>query len=104
MVIGESAMKAAPFFESAGRPSQPFWGPQQGNKLVLWESLSEEKVKCWEILQQEKGWTIWCRAQPGKKKNRHESLRSMAAASSRASASRLKATARAKKKQREVSI
>jgi hypothetical protein len=41
----------APFFDSAGRPSQLFWGPQQGNKLALWESISEEeKVECWDLL------------------------------------------------------
>jgi hypothetical protein len=38
--LGESAVTAAPFFERAERPSKPFWGLQQGNKLVLWESLS----------------------------------------------------------------
>jgi hypothetical protein len=58
---------AAPFFASAGRPSQPFWGPQQGNKLVLWESLDEEEqVNRWKVLEQEKGWVVWCRANPGK--------------------------------------
>jgi hypothetical protein len=30
---------------------------------VLWESLDEEEqVKCWELLEQEKGWVVWCRA------------------------------------------
>ena len=29
-VVGESTITAAPFFEGAGRPSKPFWGPQQG--------------------------------------------------------------------------
>jgi hypothetical protein len=74
--IGESAVTAAPFFDSAGRPPQPFWGPQQGNKLVLWESLNEEeKVKCWELLQQEKGWAVWCRANPGKKDKGEQEFR-----------------------------
>jgi hypothetical protein len=40
-VLGESAVSAAPSFENAGRPSESFWGQQQGNKLVLWESLKE---------------------------------------------------------------
>jgi hypothetical protein len=76
VVIGESAVTAAPFFDSAGRPSQPFWGAQPGNKLVLWESLSEEeKVTCWELLQQEKGWVVWCRANPGKKDKREQEFR-----------------------------
>ena len=67
MVVGESTVTAAPFFASAGRPSQPFWGPQQGNKLVLWESLDEEEqATCWKVLEQEKGWVVWCRANPGK--------------------------------------
>jgi hypothetical protein len=61
VVVGESAVTVAPFFSSAGRPSQPFWGPQQGNKLVLWESLDEEEqARCWKVLEQEKGWIVWC--------------------------------------------
>jgi hypothetical protein len=63
LVVGESAVTAAPFFESAGRPSKPFWGPQQGSKVILWESLSaggkEESLK---VLQKEAGWVIWCKA------------------------------------------
>jgi hypothetical protein len=67
VVVGELAVTAAPFFASVGRPSQPFWGPQQGNKLVLWESVDEEEqVNCWKVLEQEKGWVVWCRANPGK--------------------------------------
>ena len=42
VVIGESRLTAAPFFEGAGRPSVPFWGPQQGWRVILWESLSSE--------------------------------------------------------------
>jgi hypothetical protein len=61
VVVGEPAVTAAHFFDSAGRPSHPFWGPKQGNKLVLWESLDEEEqVKCWKVLEQEKGWVVWC--------------------------------------------
>jgi hypothetical protein len=30
VVIGRSAATASSFFDSAGRPSQPLWGPQQG--------------------------------------------------------------------------
>jgi hypothetical protein len=30
VVVGESTITAAPFFEGAGRPSKSFWGPQQG--------------------------------------------------------------------------
>jgi len=47
VVVGESTITAAPFFEGAGRPSEPFWGPQQGRKVILWESLSpEDQEKC----------------------------------------------------------
>ena len=47
VVIGESRLTAAPFFEGAGRPSGPFWGPQQGRRVILWESLSpEDQQKC----------------------------------------------------------
>jgi hypothetical protein len=67
VMVGESAVTAAPFFDCAGRPSQPFGGLQQGNKVVLWESFDEEeRIKCWELLEQEKGWVIWCRTNPGK--------------------------------------
>jgi hypothetical protein len=52
VVLGESAVTAAPFFENAGRPSKPFWGQQQGSKLVLWESLNEEdREACLKVLQ-----------------------------------------------------
>jgi hypothetical protein len=40
VVLGESAVTAAPFFESVGRPSKSLGVPQPGNKLILWESLS----------------------------------------------------------------
>ena len=47
VVIGESRLTAAPFFEGAGRPSGPFCGPQQGLRVILWESLSsEDQQKC----------------------------------------------------------
>ena len=29
VLVGESMITAAPFFEGAGRPSKPYWGPQQ---------------------------------------------------------------------------
>jgi len=66
MVVGESAVTVAPFFASAGRPSQPFWGPQQGNKLVLWESLDEEEqARCWSA-RTGKRMDCVVRANPGK--------------------------------------
>jgi hypothetical protein len=34
----EISNHSSTLFESAGRPSNFFWGPQQGNKLILWES------------------------------------------------------------------
>jgi hypothetical protein len=65
VVIGESAVPAAPFFESAGRPSKPFWGPQQGNRVILWESLGAgEKEEYLKVLQTEANWAIWCKANP----------------------------------------
>jgi hypothetical protein len=42
VVVGESTITAAPFFEGVGRPSKPFWGPQQGQRVILWESLRPE--------------------------------------------------------------
>jgi hypothetical protein len=44
MVVGESAVTAASFFESAGRPSKPFGGAQQGNKLIFWEKDKGEQA------------------------------------------------------------
>ena len=41
MLIGESAVSAEPFFASAGRPEKPFWGPQTGPKLILWDRLND---------------------------------------------------------------
>jgi hypothetical protein len=63
VVIGESRLTAAPFFEGAGRPSGPFWGPQQGRRVILWESLSrEDQQKCLNDLQDDTDWVIWCKA------------------------------------------
>ena len=72
MIIGESAVSAAPCFASAGRPGIPFWGPQTGPKLILWDSLTdEEKTKCEQSMQSEKSWVVWCRAE-SKKTSTHE--------------------------------
>jgi len=65
VVVGESLITAAPFFEGAGRPSQPFWGPQRGRKVILWEGLSpEDQVRCCVDLQKDKNWVVWCKAKP----------------------------------------
>jgi hypothetical protein len=33
---------------------------------AVWESLDEEEqAKCWKVLEQEKGWVVWCRANLG---------------------------------------
>ena len=69
VVIGESRLTAAPFFEGAGRPSGPFWGPQQGRRVILWESLSlEDQQKCLNDLQDDTKWGIWCKAKPKDKR------------------------------------
>ena len=61
--IGESAVSAAPFFDSAGRPNQPFWGDQIGPRLILWESLDEdEKQECLKLMKTEGNWTVWCKS------------------------------------------
>ena len=57
------AVSAAPFFDSAGRPNQPFWGDQTGPKLFLWESLNEnERQECLELMKTESNWTVWCKS------------------------------------------
>ena len=63
--VGESTITAAPFFEGAGRPSKSFWGPQQGRRVILWESLRpEDQEKCLTELQSDRYWVIWCKAKP----------------------------------------
>jgi hypothetical protein len=65
VVVGESTITAAPFFEGAGRPSKSFWGPQQGRRVILWESLRpEDQEKCLSKLQSDRSWVIWCKAKP----------------------------------------
>ena len=65
VVIGESRLIAAPIFEGAGRLSVPFWGPQQGRRVILWESLSpEDQQKCLNDPQDNKDWVIWYKAKP----------------------------------------
>jgi len=45
----KATITAAPFFEGAGRPSKPYWGPQQGRRVILWERLSlESQQECLE--------------------------------------------------------
>jgi hypothetical protein len=57
VLIGESTVTAAPIFEGAGRPSKPYWGPQQGRRVILWESLSLEGQKeCLIELQNDAEW------------------------------------------------
>ena len=64
-LVGESMITAAPFFEGAGRPSKPYWGPQRGRRVILWESLSpEDQQKCLTELQNDEEWVIWCKANP----------------------------------------
>jgi len=59
VVIGESRLAAAPFFEGEGRPSGPFWGPQQGRRVILWESLSsEDQQKCLNELRDDTKWVL----------------------------------------------
>jgi hypothetical protein len=56
---------SAPFFEGAGRPSKPYWGPQQGQRVILWESLSPESLQtCLMELQSDEEWVVWCKANP----------------------------------------
>jgi hypothetical protein len=65
VVVGESTITASPFFEGSGRPSKPFWGPQQGRKVILWESLSpEDQEKCLTELRNDTNWVILCKAKP----------------------------------------
>jgi hypothetical protein len=64
-VIGESTIIAVPSFEGAGRPSRPYWGPQQGRKVILWESLGpEDQQKCLIELLNDTNWIIWCKVKP----------------------------------------
>ena len=54
VVVGESIITGAAFFKGAGQPSLPFWGPQQGRQVILWESLSpEDQERCHLDLQKD---------------------------------------------------
>ena len=66
MVIGESTVTAAPFFQGSGTTiSKPYWGPLQGQKVNLWESLSlEDQQECLTELRNDANWVIWCKAKP----------------------------------------
>jgi hypothetical protein len=45
--------------------AKPFWGAQQGNRVILWENLGAgEKEECLKVLQKEANWAIWCKANP----------------------------------------
>jgi hypothetical protein len=68
--------------------------------IKLWESLDkEEQVQCWKMLEQEKGWVVWCRANPGKIDKEKQAFRHVAVVSLRVSASRLRLTSPEKKHQ-----
>ena len=65
VVVRESTIQAASFFEGAGRPSKPFGGSQQGRRVILWESLRpEDQERCLTELQSDRSWVIWCKAKP----------------------------------------
>jgi hypothetical protein len=53
VVIGESTITASPFFEGAGRPSRPYWGPRQGRKVILWESDEQAETNMREAWEHE---------------------------------------------------
>jgi hypothetical protein len=66
----------------------------------LWESLDEEEqVQCWKMLEQEKGWVVWCRANPGTIDKEKQAFRHVAVVSLRVSASRSRLTSPEKKHQ-----
>ena len=64
MLIGESAVSAEPFFASAGRPEKPFWGPQTGPKLILWDSINDRGKD--GVREDDASWIVWCRAESKK--------------------------------------
>ena len=42
-----------------------FWGPQQGRRVILWESLRpEDQERCLTELRSDRSWVIWCKAKP----------------------------------------
>jgi ribonuclease HI len=66
VIIGESTVTASPFFQGSGTTiSKPYWGPLQGQKVILWESLSlEDQQECLTELRNDANWVIWCKAKP----------------------------------------
>jgi hypothetical protein len=63
VLLGVSAVTAAPFFESeVGQANHHrVRGQQLGNKMVLWKSLNEEdQEECLKALQKETVRIVWC--------------------------------------------
>ncbi len=43
----------------------PLWGPQQGRRVIKWESLRpEDQELCLTELQSDRHWVMWCKARP----------------------------------------
>jgi hypothetical protein len=56
---GESAVTAAPFFESEGRGDTVFWGKGEGPTVFLWESLDESgKRECEQVMNTRQDWVV----------------------------------------------
>ena len=110
VVIGESTITAAPFFEGAGRPSRSFWGPQQGRKVILWESLSQDDQQCLVELRDDTTWALHqiTQVQFGVRPNRktwlHKHSESTEGASSKANVRRQSKLMTIEKKSREAGM
>ena len=66
---GETAVTAAPFFESAGRGDTTFWGDSQGPTVFLWESLDANgRRECEQVMDTRQDWIVWSRTRPSRNK------------------------------------
>ena len=106
VVIGESTITAAPFFEGEGRPSRSFWGPQQGRKVILWESLSQDDQQCLVEVRDDTSRVIWCKCtvRPNRKTWLHKHSESTEGASSKANVRRQSRLMTIEKKSREAGM
>ena len=58
--VGETAVGAAPMFQSARRGKETLWGDNEGPMVVLWDSLDEQgKKEVLADLDGQKDWVLW---------------------------------------------
>jgi len=58
--VGETAVGAAPMFQSARTGKETLWGKSEGPMVVLWDSLDEKaKEDVLADLGKQEDWVLW---------------------------------------------